>query len=287
MKHNLICLATQILLISGIYVIPVNAQDSVILNPNILQAIQKNVDFLEEQITNFLSHEETTIEEFDNKGRIKKTTKIISEYRAVLETAKPKQFYSVQSNLLNEERNVLSAKENGKDKKIKNYPEPFPLKTGDGYTDLFVVFSKENEKYFDYKVKGIEKNKERNAFIIEIQQKENDIGKIENWSWNVRYEGYVWVDIDTLEVIQLKRNMIAVEYKIIPEYIVVKREYFSTRYEYDKVWIKSQFLMLPVIKTIELFQENGQLSAVYKYNYSDFKSFDSSINIFYGDELHE
>ena len=109
-----VCLLMQFLFISGICAVPVNAQDSDVSLSEILQAVQKNVDSLKEKLVDFTSREEFTIEEFDSKGeKVKKTTNIISDHRAVPEAAKPEQLSLVLPSIIREEREILSAKENG------------------------------------------------------------------------------------------------------------------------------------------------------------------------------
>jgi hypothetical protein len=315
MKQKYFCLVMQFLLISGICSVPVRAQNPDVSLSEILQAVQKNVDFLKEQIINFTCKEEITIEEFNYKGKIKKTTNIISDYRAFPEMAKSEQASLIVPGILREERETLSVKENGKAKKVKNFTEPVYLSGRDDFTELFVWFDKQNEEYFDYKLNGVEKVNERNTYVITIKQKEKESGKIGNWRWNnLIYEGIAWIDAETMEVIQINRGVVGVKFisrKLFTASQITK--HFRTRYEYDKVKIGDQLLTLPAAKTVEVFSgrhtiwigsgvppevdlekgielfrtnvgghfgESMRRDTTYKYKYSNHKAFSVDTNVF-------
>jgi hypothetical protein len=76
------------------------------------------------------------------------------------------------SGILREDREMLSVKEDNNI--IKEFTEAVWAK-GNSYVDYFILFDKQNEKCFDYKLIG--RMEEPNAYVIEIKQKEIDIGK--------------------------------------------------------------------------------------------------------------
>jgi hypothetical protein len=294
MKQKYICLVMQFLLISGICSVPVRAQDSEVSLSEILQAVQKNVDILKEQNTNLISDEEITIEEFDNKGKIKKTTNIISEYRII--PTKSEQLFSY--GIPQEERNVLSAKENGKIKKMKKFDDPV-LASKNAGADLCVVFDRQNEEYFDYtffngtilsasrdkqneEYSAYELNitegiKGRKVYMIDIEQKEADRGKINHHRWNLKYKGVALIDVGTMEIVQLNRSRVTVVgLRNKPIY------YYFIQNEYDKVKINDQFLTLLVAKIVKVYRMDGTLDTVYKYKYSNYKAFSVKTKIRYG-----
>jgi hypothetical protein len=254
----------------------------------ILQAVQKNVDSQKEQIIDIISREEITIEEFDDKGKTRKTTNVISNYHIFPETTSSipdcrivtEILASVQpAGILREERTMLSAKVDNKAQRMDRFrfTEDIWAK-GNSYVDLFILFDKQNEKCFEYRLIG--KFEEDNVYAIVIKQKENDIGKSNRWQWDLLYEGVALIDAVTMEIVQLIRNKVPLTYYNISRdgdnaitKNVSKRQYFFTQIEYDKIKIGNQFLTLPVERTVRLFRADGQLDTVYKYRYSDHKAF--------------
>jgi len=328
MKQACFCF---ILLILGICCVTANAQDSGVdivqnqgvvtvknqgvvtvknqgvVSSEILQAVQKKVESLKEQNINLIAEEEITIEEFDDKGEINKTTDILSEYRIIPNNLGKSFAYGIP----HEERTVLSAKENGKIKKMKKIDDPF-ITSGNAFTDLYVVFDTQNEEYFDYsffgnmslgpdeksnlpdennkknfsgdyKIKIRDALKGRNLYMINIIQKEADVGKTNNERWNLKYRGLALIDLDTMEIVQVNRGK---TYRVLSVGFIVRvavsRKYFYTQYEYDSIKIGDRFLTLPTAKTVELYKMNGQLDAVYKYKYSNYREFTVDTKIKYG-----
>ena len=271
-----------LLLIMAIYPSFVNAQYTDISLSDIISAVQNNVAFLREHIADFTSTEEITIEEFNNKGKITKTTKIISNYRAFPEIKQQEQPSLILPGILGEQREVLFVKENDKDKKIKEFLEPIFFSGRDGFTELFVWFDKQNEQHFDYSLDGIELVGERNTFKVKLSQNEIESGKTDDGrgSWNTRYQGVAWIDSETMQVIKLNRDRLKVVFHSRNRRATEK--YFSTEYEYGKVIIKDQLLMLPIAKTVEILRDNEKLETLYKYKYSNHKAFTVDTNITYG-----
>ena len=300
MKQRYFCSAKLAALVLAICIVPVNAQDSDIQLSTILQSVQKNINLMREQIIDLISEEEILIEEFDNDGKKKKTINVLSEYRIFPEKANMIHDCRIieeinesllPTGILHEERTVISIKENGK--KINDFTEQFWAK-GSSYVDLFILFDKQNEKCFDYKLKEVDKIGERAVYKIEIKQKEADTGEKntkqdKSISWNTKYEGFALIDAATMEVVQLNRDRFEINYtrqyaipitrklKIIT--LPLGRYNVLTQYEYDKIKINDRSMALPVSKTIELFKENGQLDTVYKYKYGKHKAFNVSTKI--------
>jgi len=307
MKQACFCF---MLLILGICCVTANAQDTGVALvqasgvdiSEILQAVQKNVESLKEQFTNLIADEEITIEEFDNKGKVKKTTNILSEYR-IIPTKSEKHFsYGIPQ----EERTMLSAKENGKIKKMKIFFDPL-LGSVNVWSDLFMLFDKQNENDFDYSLPNSnninihaaipgEENKKipsgykislrkeldnRKFYLISIIQKNADIVRIKNDQWNIKYHGIALIDKETMEVAQLNRQR--TEESLTIAFGIVKiRKYYFTQYEYDNLKIGDRLMTLPTVKTIEVYRENGQLDSVYKYKYSNYREFTVDTKIEYG-----
>ena len=295
------------LLITAMCVIPVNAGDANASLLEILQAVQKNVDFLKENIIDLISMEEILIEEVNDKGKSTRAANIISEYRIFPETTGSisdcRVVYEIIESLmptgiLREEREMVSAKENNRTQRLDRFQlEEHFWARGSSYVELLVLFDKQNEKCFDYELKGDNNTNDRNVYVIGIEQKEADIGrthteKTEDISWNVKYEGSALIDAGTMEIVQLNRNRVNINYStrrtksspindMFPS-VATARYVLFTRYEYEKVKIKDQFLTLPVTKTVELFRENGQLETSYKYRYVNHRAFTVDTKISFG-----
>jgi hypothetical protein len=288
--------------------IPVNARDTNTSLSEILQAVQQNVDFLKENIIDLISTEEITIEEFNDRGRRTRATNIISEYRIFPETTSLifdcRVIYEITESLLptgilREEREILSVKENNRMQRPDRFEfeEPFWAR-GSSYVELLVLFDKQNEKCFDYELQGVENINDRNLYVIGIKQKEADVGtahteRNENISWDVKYEGSALIDAGTMEIVQLNRGRVNINYntrtqrakkspihEMFPS-VAIARYVLFTRYEYERVKINDQFLTLPVAKTVELFRENGQLNTSYKYRHSNHRAFAVDTKIFF------
>jgi len=301
------CLKICFLLIPAMCAVPATAGDADISLPEILQAVQKNTDFLKENIIDLISTEEIAIEEFNEKGKRTRAANIISEYRIFPEktssisdcrvVSEIVETFSLAGMLL-EERELLSAKENDRTQRIDRYNFKEPIwASGSSYVDLFILFDKQNEKCFEYKLNGVESNNGRDVYVINVEQKEPDIGikqtgENKNLSWKIKYGSSVWIDADTMEVVRLTRDRIDLFYNnvsgpgkpsifnIFPH--VTARYVFSAQYEYEKVRIRDYFLTLPVAKTVELFRPDGKLDTSYKYRYGSHKAFTADTNISFG-----
>jgi len=320
MKRKSFCLLICILFVLGKCVIYANAQvpgvsfseEVKILQTSIIQKIQENVDFLKENIVNYLSKEEISIDEFALTGKKTKTTNITTEYRVFHSEQNTKTSYdckfiydalaesSVQLiGIQREEREVFSVIENNKEKKVKKFYEPFWVK-GHSYADLLVLFDKQYEKCFIYNLAGRGKIRDRDAYAIEIKQKNREYGTSGSTSWeSFGYDGIAWIDIETNEIVQLSRNMIAVHH-YNDDSILEKTNSFTTQYDYEKVQINGKFLTLPVEKTIKYFQQaevskgstsifrpvtpmyEWKLLTQYVYRYSDYKAFNVDTKINFG-----
>jgi len=283
------------------------AVDNYIILPAVLQAVQKNTDFLKENIIDLLGTEEITIEEFNDRGGITREAKIFSEYRIFPEKTALipdcRVVYEIvesfsSAGMLREERELLSAIENNRTQRLDRYEFNEHLwARGSSYVDLFIVFDKQNENCFDYKLTGFEKNNGRDVYVIHVEQKGSETGlkqtgENENITWKIKYGSSAWIDAETMEVVRLTRDNIDVTYDVRrnPEKLsifdvfpqVTARYVFSTRYEYEKVAIRDYFLTLPVAKTVELFRPNGKLDASYKYRYGNYKAFAANTKVSFG-----
>ena len=297
MKQKNIFSAICVLSVLAICVFIANARDADASLPEILQAVQKNVDFLKEHLVDLISEEEITIEEFDDKGKAKKTKNIISEYRIFPETTGSipdcRVIYEIIESLLpvgilREERELLSVKENNRTQRLDKYSftEDF-WASGGSYIELLVLFDKQNEKCFDYELKGDKNTNGRNVYEIGIKQKGADVGtkelgKNEKISWNITYEGSALIDAGTMEIVQINRDRIDIKIdtrrteksSITGMFPYVTTRYFLfTQYEYEKVKINNQYLTLPVAKIARLFRINEQLYISYKYRYGKHRVF--------------
>jgi len=320
----------QVLLVSVMWAVSANAQDSEIsiskniqnlqFQAEVIEALQKNVDILKNRIIDLISKEEITIdEEIDERGRPSKTTNLVSWYRVIPDVTKTKYtsdckfvFDVLEStqpiDFLREERNILSTKiiHDITRNKVGNFDEQFWAR-GSSYAGLFVLFDKQYEKCFDYKLLGIGKLKELDVYVIEIKQKEIDIGNRDadgasagtysgnvGVSWNLKYDGILLVDAKTMEIVQLNRRPVGINYGSGAN---IKEFVFTVQYEYEKVKIRDQFLTLPVAKNVKLFEyrvqgyekltdifrkqtKNWHPAAEYKYRYGEYRAFgvDTKIN---------
>jgi hypothetical protein len=292
-----------LLLILATCAFPVNAQGADASLPEILKAVQKNVDFLKEHLVDLISEEVVVIEEFDDKGKTKKITNIVSEYRTFPEITNAISDCSVvyeiieslmPVGILREERELQSVKENNKAQRLDRYKfnEHF-WAGGSSFVELLFFFDKQNEKCFDYDLKGVEKNNSRDVYVIGIKQKEASIGakytEINEYiHWGIQHAGSMLIDAETMEIVRLNRNRVSIYYNTkragnSPIYDMfpysTARYTASTQYEYEKVKIRDQYLTLPVAKTVELIRSNGKLGSSYKYRYSNHRAFGADTKI--------
>lgn len=292
---------------SKTYLIPVpkdvqNLENSVKMQEmqtKIIQNAQQQVDLLKENLIDITGVEEAIIEDKNKDRTTWKTISIISDYRIFPEKAKKTasdvriatQDSLRQSVYFREERQMVSAKENGR--VIKSVGNPFWDMTGGSFVDFFFCFDKQNENIFDYKLLGFTDVNKRNAYVMEVKAKERVAVKMPNAAYIMDYSALVLVDAVTLEFFQIAggifEQMFGVEY------------YFFSQYEYEKVKIKSQLLLLPVSKTINVYYigtprdakkypyeslpkgfDALPLGRVYKYKYSDYKAFNVDMKIRFG-----
>jgi len=193
---------------------------------------------------------------------------------------------------------VLSAKENGK---MKKFDDPMFLRGMNSSTDLYAIFSKQNEEYFYYKLigtdlsvlqdkqndeysnfkfDGLEEFKMRNVYIVGIVQKDEDIGKLgSSWEWKIKYRGVALIDTETMEVIRLYRSRGYLYRKRFGS--IVFKNYYFIQIEYDKLKIGDQFFTLPTMRAVEIYRMNGTLDTIYTYKYSNYKVFNADVKIEY------
>jgi len=294
---------STLVLFSTMFVFPLSTQNTNISISDILSAVQNNVDFLKEHLADFVSDEEITIEEFDNKGRIKTTTNIIFQYRVFAEGKHDGGdcdfVYGTLGSfrlegIFHEERVMLSAKENNKTRKVDSFrfDEPIWAK-GHPYSDFIVLFDRQYESCFNYQLKGMEKINGRNAYVVEITKKETFTGESEKknpktgeiMSWQIAYNSKAFIDAEDMELVQLNRDNLTMDYHLFTAPYsadskpIVTRHTLNAQNEYAKIKIRNQFLNLPITKTVELFRENGQPSSVYKYRYVNYKAFNADTKI--------
>jgi len=295
------------------FVVTINAQNLEYSLTNILQSIQNNIELQKEQIINIFSKEEITVKEYDKNIKPVITTNIISNYRifpvkdSIITDCQIvfQIISSMQPSIMLEDREILSIKRNNKN--IKDFTEDIWAK-GNNYTDIFIIFDKQNEKCFDYKLLDIENIDGRKVLAIEIKQKKMDFGKNDldnvvknnsdmkmiSISWNLTYEGIILVDAETMEIVQLYRD--GIEYIETHKYnnkpplnnakdnwIIFKEEkyYFFINYKYEKIMIGGHNYTLPTNKTVKLFRENGQLDTVYEYRYSNYGAFSTDAKVMF------
>ena len=305
MKQKHINIKICFLLIPALCAVPVNAVDADTSLPEILQSVQENTDFLKENIIDLLSEEEITVAEFNNKGKIKKSANIISEYRIFPEKAtlipECRIVYEIvesfsPAGMLREERELLSVKENNRTQRLDRYEfEEHLWARGSSYVELLILFDRQNEKCFNYELTGVEKYNGRDVYVINVEQKGLEKGKKQTREdelieWTIKYKSSAWIDADTMEVVRLTRNGIKLYYTRTSEKVtifdifphVTAQYVFSTQNEYEKVKIGDQFLTLPVAKTVELFRPDGKLDTSYKYRYSNYKAFTVNTKILFG-----
>ena len=267
---------------------PVKAHDSTIKLPEILQAVQTYVDFLRNNVRDFVSREEITIEEFDNRGRINKTTEIISEFRVTPvrpELRKPGRLFLYT--IPQEERTLLSVRENDKPRRNTNFSEPAFLVGLNPFNDLLVIFDKRNEEYFNYRLNGIETISGRKAYVIEIEQKEAEIGNTTTFWWIRKYEGVAHIDVETMDVLKLNRGRhdfrpgarhLRYLGRLIGRNVSMRLPHYHY-YEYKKVNIGNQYYTLPVERTSRLYHQDGRIHTIFRYRYSDHRVFTVDTNI--------
>jgi len=287
--------------------IPVNARDENASLAEILHAVHRNVDFLKENIINLINTEEITVEEFNDREKRTRAVNIISDYRVFPEKTGPisdcRVIYEIlesmmPTGILREEREMLSVKENNRTQRLDRFEftEPFWAR-GSSYVDLLILFDKQSEQCFDYELKGAGNADNRDVYIIGIRQKEADIGetageKNETISWNVRYRGVAFIDSATMEIVRLNRDMVNINYNtqraknsplhdMFPS-VALTRYGLLVQYEYGRVRINDKYLTLPVTKAVDLFRENGQQDASYKYRYGNYRAFTVDTKIIFG-----
>ena len=248
-------LVVLFLLILAVCAVPANAQNTGktynadISISEILSAVQKNVDFLKENIVDLVGSEEITVEEFNNKGinskgKIEKTTNVISEYRIFAGSVNnasgcdfvSEALYLPQSRRLinisrevsgiprealgipREERKTLSVKVNNKTPRtgrvMFNEPDWAEEHSFAGY---LVLFNKQYEKCFDYKLLGVEKINNRAAYVVEITSKESGGEETTDMRLNAVYKSVALIDAETMDIVQLSRGRVNINHDALAD----------------------------------------------------------------------
>lgn len=295
------------------------------LQTKILENAYKNVALLKENLVDIISREEVSriqasviqklsingkdvsIENLgktpllivDNVGNEYTSINMISDYRIIflpeethMTTVKcgdvAKMMDLSTPRYLSEERIKLSEKFGSLSLASDNYPNwDF---VANGFNEYLIIFDKRYEKCFDYKLQGVAKIKERDALVLEIKGKDRISGKItgtfrKGADYNYKYNGYALIDVETLEIFQLNGGRIDLQ-----SADGESTSAFFSQYEYDKVKIKDQSMMLPVVRNIVIFdiitrsvndigEQYDRLSTIYNYRYSDYKAFNVDTTI--------
>ena len=220
MKHGYFLLLVRLPLILAICTVSLNAQSTSVTAQNtdvsitaILDAVQKNVDFQKKHLVDFVSKEEITVDEFNNNKEKEKTTNIISEYhvfaKAVNEmtacgldiseaiAAKMPLLY----NIMRREREILSVKINGKMPKNTGvvFNGTFLFLNEHSELSYLVLFDKQCEKYFNYRLRGIEKINDRDAYAVEITKKKTDDLFTNSTIFNINKSGNIYAEEKKVE----------------------------------------------------------------------------------------
>jgi len=212
MKQRYCSLALLIVLISGICAIHAGAQDSEFpgsapkdvqtqrnnvedvqnLQIKILQAVQRQVDLLKENLVDITSREEVIRENIEfsesKEQQLIKTHDIISDYRIsfqkettpiipdcgvvakILNAAEPPYILQEERTTRTEKAPVL--KNGTRESGVSGLEQFFMDTARSGFLELIVPFDKQYEKCFDYKLLGIAKINERNVYVMDVKGKE-------------------------------------------------------------------------------------------------------------------
>ena len=157
----------------------------------ILQNIQRQIDLLKENLVDIISLEEVTNERtgyYQGKQAIK-TTSTLSDYRTSYskETAGVIHDCSSVAKILNPIEPPYILQEDRKVRSIirsDNYKDNWAFVTTaidqfyidiarNSFVELIVPFDRQYEKCFDYKLLGVVKINDRNAYVIEVMGKES------------------------------------------------------------------------------------------------------------------
>ena len=287
---------------SGVALSPIQG-DVQNLQAKIMQNLQKNTEYLKKHVSDLISRETFIFVSHVNPPDVQmpdtptrlplyrhtlpnvqapRTQTIISELRVIPDKTKTNVYVDCKfvtdirdslqlTGFLVEERKILSVKGNAN----RNISEDRDIK-GSSYAPLFVLFDRQYEKCFDYRLIGIGKIKKRNVYALEIIQKESDIateiftdytfssGMTRNTSWDNKFDGVAFVDAETMEIVRLDRMPVYKKMKYDRDFITtdpmtgseigrrrIFEEAFTIQYEYDKVKITDRFLTLPVAKIVK------------------------------------
>jgi len=238
------------LLVWAVCAVPASAQNADDANiadisiSEILSAVQKNVDFLKENIVDLVGSEEITVEEFNNRGKTEKTTSVISEYRIFAGSVNnasgcdfvSEALYLPQSRRLinisqevsgvprealgipREERKTLSVKVNNKTPRTGRvmFYEPDWVEEH-SFAGYLVLFNKQYEKCFNYKLSGVEKINNRTTYVVEITSKESGGEETADMPPNSVYKSVALIDAETMDIVQLSRGRVDVNHDALAD----------------------------------------------------------------------
>ena len=250
MKQRHFGLLMIVLLVCATCAVPANAQNTHnadildISISEILSAVQKNVDYLKENIVDLVGSEEITVEEFDNKGKTEKTTSVISEYRIFAGSVNnasgcdfvSEALYLPQSRRLinisqevsgvprealgipREERETLSVKVNNKTPRTGRamFIEP-DWAEDHSFAGYLVLFNKQYEKCFNYKLLGVEKTEGRPVYAVEVIRKESGGEETADMPPNPVYRNIALIDAETMDIVQLNRGRVDVNHDALAD----------------------------------------------------------------------
>ena len=330
MKLRSFCFVMPALLASAILTTAGNAQDSETavsaissdkvqnLQRIIVQRLQKNTEYLKENIIDLISRETFSIEDhsrlYPEFGKAKQNT--ISDYLLIPDRVKANEhtgcnFIDVNdlfqlTGFVKEERRILSNAANHN----RNFAD-HKVAYGSGVGALLILFDKKYEDCFDYKLAGLGKIREREVYSLEITQvKGDDIATVPGKTPDelpflniveIKFNGVAWIDAETLEIVRLDRKPFRRYYDFYDVIVPAGREDVVTiQYEYDQIKIKDNFLTLPTAKTVKwfgadkrnkslldiiLFRKQKEILVLtdqFNFTYSDYKAFEVDTKITFG-----
>jgi len=317
MKLRSFYFAMPALLAFAIFAAAGNAQDSETavsaissdkvqtLQKVIVQRLQKNTEYLKENIIDLISRETFTYEGINTLRQ-----KTISDFLIIPDRVKANEhtgcnFIDVKDSLhltgfVKEERRVLSNAANHN----RNYFE-HKMAAGSGVGALLILFDKKYEDCFDYKLAGIGKTRERDVYSLEITQVKGDDVVTVPVKTNeglpilnivpIKFNSVAWIDAETLEIVRLDRKPYRRNIEFMSK--ITEWDVSTIQHEYDQIKIKDHFLTLPVAKTVKWFQPEARnknlldfilfrkkkeefiLTEVFNFTYSDYRAFEVDTKI--------
>jgi len=241
-----------------------SAQDT---SAQLVSRVAANVQEQQRSIPDFVAHEDVTMQEMEN-GKLIHEKHIVSQFQAIHSDSKSKN---------NEQRNVISATEDGKPQNRSGYVLPIGVRGGFA-EDAPGYFGGTNPGCFDFEIVRQEQLRGRSAIVVAMRRKKSSLAD-SACSAAHRVDATAWIDAESYRILRIQLGQMKELDYSVPFSHGNGVYIYSPVIEFGEVQIAERSYWVPIEKRVDFVKENGKVTYKYVVRYSDFHKFVSTSRI--------